>query len=50
MITLEELVSFLHGKIETHSLPEMLKIMDNLPRTESGKMLKSKIKEEIEKG
>ncbi len=50
VVTLEDAVSFLRGKIETHSLPEMVKIMDSLPRTESGKVLKAKIKQEIIKG
>lgn len=47
VVTLEELVSFLRGKIETHSLPEMVKIMGSFPRTESGKVLKARIKQEI---
>jgi len=47
VVTLEDVVLFLKGKIETHSLPEMVKIMDSFPRTESGKVLKGKMKEDI---
>ena len=39
-LSFEELIAFLKDKIATYKLPEFLRLLDALPRTPTGKLLK----------
>ena len=40
IVTLDEVVSFLKGKIEIHKIPERVEVMDRFPMTDAGKVIK----------
>ena len=44
---LEDIVSFLKGKIQPHKIPERLEIAEEFPRTDAGKVLKDKLREDV---
>jgi non-ribosomal peptide synthetase component E (peptide arylation enzyme) len=45
IVTLDEVVSFLKGKIEIHKIPERVEAMDRFPMTDAGKVIKAKLRE-----
>ncbi|XP_061381852.1 medium-chain acyl-CoA ligase ACSF2, mitochondrial [Danaus plexippus] len=49
-MTLEDLKKHCFGKLATFKIPKILKIMENFPKTASGKVQKYRIKELIESG
>ncbi|CAH2229983.1 medium-chain acyl-CoA ligase ACSF2, mitochondrial isoform X1 [Pararge aegeria] len=48
--TIQELTNHCKGKLARYKIPRMLKIMDDFPKTVSGKIQKFKIKELVESG
>jgi acyl-CoA synthetase (AMP-forming)/AMP-acid ligase II len=46
-ITFEEMVEFLRDRIATYKLPERLEIIEELPRTPTGKIQKNILRDEI---
>jgi acyl-CoA synthetase (AMP-forming)/AMP-acid ligase II len=46
-VTLDDLVSFLRGKVQVRKLPERIEIMDRFPMTDAGKVIKAKLREAI---
>jgi acyl-CoA synthetase (AMP-forming)/AMP-acid ligase II len=44
-LAFEEMVGFLRGKIATYKLPEYLEILDDLPRTPTGKVQKGPLRD-----
>ncbi len=46
-LTFEEVVEFLRGKIATYKLPERVELMTELPRTPTGKVQKSVLRDAI---
>lgn len=47
IVTFDEVVSFLKGKIEIHKIPERVEVMDRFPMTDAGKVIKAKLREII---
>lgn len=48
--TVQDLTDHCKGKLARYKIPRMLKIMEDFPKTVSGKIQKFKIKELIESG
>ncbi|MFH1087603.1 MAG: AMP-binding protein, partial [Chloroflexota bacterium] len=46
-IVLDDIVSFLKGKIQVHKIPERLEVVQEFPRTDAGKVMKDKLKEDV---
>ncbi len=46
-VTFDEMVSFLKDKVTTHKIPERLEIIERFPMTDAGKILKTKLREDI---
>jgi acyl-CoA synthetase (AMP-forming)/AMP-acid ligase II len=44
-LSLEELIAFLKDKIATYKLPELLRLLDALPRTQTGKVQKGPLRD-----
>jgi non-ribosomal peptide synthetase component E (peptide arylation enzyme) len=47
IVTFEEIISFLKGKIEIHKIPERVEVMDAFPMTDARKVIKAKLREII---
>ncbi|MCK5075837.1 MAG: acyl--CoA ligase [Calditrichia bacterium] len=47
-LTENDIKSFLKGKLQNIKIPKFIEFRDNLPKNESGKILKPKLREEIE--
>ena len=46
-VTPEELLEFLRGKLATYKLPERIELMDSLPLSPNGKVLKNELKARV---
>lgn len=46
-LTVEDLLTFLKGKIQTHKIPERVEMTDLFPKTDAGKVIKDKLKADV---
>ena len=46
-IVLDEIVSYLKGKIQMHKIPQRLELFDEFPMTDAGKVIKAELREII---
>lgn len=49
-LTIEELAAHCEGKLARYKIPKMLRIIEELPRNATGKVLKRKLREELQTG
>ena len=46
-VTFDDMISLLRGKIQTRKLPEKVEIMREFPMTNTGKVIKAKLREHV---